>query len=120
MGANAAGNTLYASYNRPEYYILEQTVVVEDETRVRVRISITPYITLDRVRLRLGHHKWYWSDATTIWQTFFATSQNSWVRVSAFKASGDITSMSRADGFVEIPPQTDIVEKGEIVVVKLF
>jgi molybdopterin biosynthesis enzyme len=40
--------------------------------------------------------------------------------VSAFKASGDITSMSRADGFVEIPPQTDIVEKGEIVVVKLF
>ena len=81
MGANAAGNTLYASYNRPEYYILEQTVVVEDETRVRVRISITPYITLDRVRLRLGHHKWYWSDATTIGQTFFATSQNTWVRV---------------------------------------
>jgi molybdenum cofactor synthesis domain-containing protein len=38
----------------------------------------------------------------------------------AFKASGDITSMSQADGYIEIPAQTDIVEKGEIVDVKLF
>jgi molybdopterin molybdotransferase len=38
----------------------------------------------------------------------------------AFKASGDITSMSQADGYIEIPAQTDIVEKGEIVEVKLF
>ena len=37
-----------------------------------------------------------------------------------FKASGDITSMSSADGYFEIPAQTDIVEKGEIVEVKLF
>jgi molybdopterin molybdotransferase len=40
--------------------------------------------------------------------------------VPAFKASGDITSMSAADGYIEIPAQTDIVEKGEIVEVKLF
>jgi molybdopterin molybdotransferase len=38
----------------------------------------------------------------------------------AFKASGDITSMSQADGYIEIPAQTDLVEKGEIVDVKLF
>jgi len=38
----------------------------------------------------------------------------------AFKASGDITSMSQADGYIEIPAQTDIAEKGEIVDVKLF
>ena len=31
----------------------------------------------------------------------------------AFKASGDITSMSQADGYIEIPAQTDIVEAGE-------
>jgi len=42
------------------------------------------------------------------------------VAVPAFKASGDITSMSRADGYIEIPAQTDIVEKGETVEVKLF
>ena len=40
--------------------------------------------------------------------------------VGAFKASGDITSMSQADGYIEIPAQTDIIEKGEPVEVKLF
>jgi molybdopterin molybdotransferase len=38
----------------------------------------------------------------------------------AFKASGDITSMSQADGYIEIPAHTDILEKGEMVEVKLF
>ena len=38
----------------------------------------------------------------------------------AFKASGDITSMSQADGYIEIPAQVDVVEKGELVDVTLF
>jgi len=38
----------------------------------------------------------------------------------AFKASGDITSMANADGYIEIPAQTDVVEAGTIVTVKLF
>jgi len=38
----------------------------------------------------------------------------------AFKASGDITSMSHADGYIEISPQIDIVEKGQLVEVRLF
>jgi len=38
----------------------------------------------------------------------------------AFKASGDITSMAHADGYIEIPAQVDIVEAGELVDVKLF
>ncbi len=38
----------------------------------------------------------------------------------AFKASGDITSMSRADGYIEIPAEVDIVEAGTLVDVKLF
>jgi molybdopterin biosynthesis enzyme len=38
----------------------------------------------------------------------------------AFKASGDITSMSQADGYIEIPAHVDVVEKGEPVDVKLF
>jgi molybdopterin biosynthesis enzyme len=40
--------------------------------------------------------------------------------VPAFKASGDITSMSQADGYIESPAQVDIVEAGELVDVKLF
>jgi len=38
----------------------------------------------------------------------------------AFKASGDITSMANADGYIEIPAQTDVVEAGTMVTVKLF
>ena len=38
----------------------------------------------------------------------------------AFKASGDITSMAAADGYIDIPAQTDVVEAGEIVDVRLF
>jgi molybdopterin molybdotransferase len=38
----------------------------------------------------------------------------------AFKASGDITSMSQADGYIEIPANVDVAEKGELVDVKLF
>jgi molybdopterin molybdotransferase len=40
--------------------------------------------------------------------------------VPAFKASGDITSMAHADGYIEIPAQVDIVEADELVDVKLF
>jgi molybdenum cofactor synthesis domain-containing protein len=38
----------------------------------------------------------------------------------AFKASGDITSMAHADGYIEIPANVDIVEAGQLVEVKLF
>jgi molybdenum cofactor synthesis domain-containing protein len=40
--------------------------------------------------------------------------------VPAFKASGDITSMSRADGYIEIPADVNVVEEGTVVEVKLF
>lgn len=40
--------------------------------------------------------------------------------VPAFKASGDITSMSRADGYIDIPDRTEVVEQGQVVEVTLF
>jgi molybdenum cofactor synthesis domain-containing protein len=40
--------------------------------------------------------------------------------IPAYKASGDITSMSQADGYFEIAAATDIVEQGEFVEVTLF
>ena len=42
------------------------------------------------------------------------------VAVPAFKASGDITSMSQADGYFEIAADTDVVEQGELVEVTLW
>jgi molybdenum cofactor synthesis domain-containing protein len=38
----------------------------------------------------------------------------------AFKASGDITSMSQADGYIEIEAGTSVVEAGTVVDVKFF
>jgi molybdenum cofactor synthesis domain-containing protein len=40
--------------------------------------------------------------------------------VPAFKASGDITSMSRADGYIEVPAHVNAVEAGTPVEVTLF
>ena len=58
--------------------------------------------------------------STTGRHQFYTVRVDAGRAVPAFKASGDITSMSLADGYIEIPPQTDIVEKGETVAVKLF
>jgi len=38
----------------------------------------------------------------------------------AFKGSGDITSLSQADGYIEIAPDQSVVEEGAIVEVTLF
>jgi len=40
--------------------------------------------------------------------------------IPAYKASGDITSMSQADGYFEIAAETDAVEQGTLVEVTLF
>jgi molybdenum cofactor synthesis domain-containing protein len=58
--------------------------------------------------------------STTGRHQFYTVRLIDGVAQPAFKASGDITSMSLADGYIEIPAQTDIVEKGEIVEIKLF
>lgn len=56
----------------------------------------------------LGRHQFY-----TVW------IENG-TAVPAFKASGDITSMSRADGYIEIPADVGGVEAGTSVIVVLF
>jgi len=39
---------------------------------------------------------------------------------TAFKGSGDITSLSQADGYIEIPADQSVVEEGAVVEVTLF
>lgn len=58
--------------------------------------------------------------STTGRHQFFTVRLVDGQAVPAFKASGDISSMSQADGYIEIPAQTELVEKGELVEVKLF
>jgi molybdopterin biosynthesis enzyme len=40
--------------------------------------------------------------------------------IPAFKASGDITSMSQADGYIEVPIGVSSLEQNSIVEVNLF
>jgi molybdenum cofactor synthesis domain-containing protein len=58
--------------------------------------------------------------STTGRHQFYTVRLADGAAVPAFKGSGDITSMANADGYLEIPAQTDIVEAGELVDVKLF
>jgi molybdenum cofactor synthesis domain-containing protein len=58
--------------------------------------------------------------STTGRYQFYTVRIENGAAIPAFKASGDITSMALADGYIEIPAQTDIVEAGEVVEVKLF
>jgi molybdopterin molybdotransferase len=51
---------------------------------------------------------------------FYSVRVENGIAVPAFKASGDITSMSQADGYIEIPADVEIVEPGTLVEVKLF
>jgi molybdopterin molybdotransferase len=58
--------------------------------------------------------------STTGRHQFYTVRIENGAAVPAFKASGDITSMSQADGYVEIPAHVDIIEAGEMVDVRLF
>jgi len=58
--------------------------------------------------------------STTGRHQFFTVRVVDGLAEPAFKASGDITSMAHADGYIEIPAQTDVVEAGTTVTVKLF
>jgi molybdopterin molybdotransferase len=51
---------------------------------------------------------------------FYTVRMADEVAVPAFKGSGDITSLSRADGYIEIPADQSVVEEGTVVDVTLF
>jgi molybdenum cofactor synthesis domain-containing protein len=80
------------------------------------RMAHLPAWTPRIARLPLGQRV----VSTTGRHQFYTVRIVDGVAMPAFKASGDITSMSQADGYIEIPAQTDVAEKGEVVEVTLF
>jgi molybdenum cofactor synthesis domain-containing protein len=58
--------------------------------------------------------------STTGRHQFFTVAIRNGLALEAFKESGAITSMSMADGYIEIPSNVDLLEKGEMVDVVLF
>jgi len=51
---------------------------------------------------------------------FYSVRIENGLAIPAFKASGDITSMSQADGYIEIPADVEVVDAGATVEVTLF
>jgi molybdenum cofactor synthesis domain-containing protein len=51
---------------------------------------------------------------------FYTVRLKEGVAFPAFKGSGDITSLSQADGYIEIPADQSVVEEGMSVTVTLF
>lgn len=51
---------------------------------------------------------------------FYTVQVRQGVAYPAFKGSGDITSLSKADGYIEIPASESTVEEGAVVDVNLF
>jgi len=80
------------------------------------RLARLPPLSLRTVTLPLAQRV----VSTTGRHQFYTVRVVDGQAVPAFKASGDITSMSQADGYIEIPAQTDIVERGQAVDVRLF
>ncbi len=80
------------------------------------RMARLPEAVERTIRLPLGQRV----VSTTGRHQFYTVRVVDGTAMPAFKASGDITSMSQADGYIEIPAQTDIVEKGQVVEVILF
>ena len=77
--------------------------------RLGPRISRTMTLPLARrIASAAGRHQ------------FYTIRIEDGLAMPAFKASGDITSMSRADGYIEIPANVDAVEAGTPVEVTLF
>jgi molybdopterin molybdotransferase len=82
---------------------LRQLARVADPARPSVQIPLAA-----RVVSASGRHQ------------FFTVRIENGMAQPAFKASGDITSMSQADGYIEIDAATNVVEAGTVVDVKFF
>ncbi|HET9192726.1 MAG TPA: gephyrin-like molybdotransferase Glp [Vicinamibacterales bacterium] len=80
------------------------------------RIARLPPQPVRSVRMPLGARITSVADRHQFYSVRIADGQ----AMPAFKASGDITSMSQADGYIEVPIGVGAVDKGEMVDVTLF
>ena len=80
------------------------------------RIARLPPHAVRTVTLPLAHRVVSTKDR----HQFYTVRVADGTAIPAYKASGDITSMSQADGYFEIAADTDVVEQGQLVEVTLF
>jgi molybdenum cofactor synthesis domain-containing protein len=80
------------------------------------RIARLPAALVRRVQAPLGQRV----SSTADRHQFYSVRMVDGVAMPAFKASGDITSMSQADGYIEIPIGVAALERDALVEVTLF
>jgi len=51
---------------------------------------------------------------------FYTVKIENGIAMPAFKGSGEITSLSQADGYIQIPADQSVLEEGSVVDVTLF
>jgi molybdopterin biosynthesis enzyme len=79
-------------------------------------VARLPTLIEKTVRVRLGRR--IVSQAGRL--QFYTVRLEGGVAIPAFKGSGEITSLSHADGYIQIPPDQAEVEEGSFVDVTLF
>jgi molybdopterin molybdotransferase len=79
-------------------------------------VARLPELIEKTVRLRLGRR--IESPAGRL--QFYTVRVENGVALPAFKGSGEITSLSKADGYIRIPPDQAVIEEGSLVDVTLF
>jgi hypothetical protein len=82
MGVNAIGGWMYATYSRPNEYLLEQQIVLRDDNTATIQYFFTPYQPVNSVELRLGHFKWWWNDASADGSVFEGSNNSLWTRIT--------------------------------------
>jgi len=80
------------------------------------KVARLPELIERTVRLRLGRR--IESQAGRL--QFYTVRVENGVAIPAFKGSGEITSLSKADGYIQIPPDQAVIEEGSFVDVTLF
>ncbi len=107
------GNLIFGMPGYPTSCMINAYVFVVPAIRKMARLPQQTHTVVKarmakRIVSSLGRHQ------------FYTVKVEEGIAYPAFKESGTITSMSHADGYIEIPYNVDLVEKGQEVEVILF
>lgn len=111
--AHVNGAPFFGMPGNPTSCLSNAYILLVPFLRATARLPIYPARTLHvplgrRIVSQAGRHQ------------FYTVRVTDGVAYPAFKASGDITSLSQADGYIEIPATTSVVEEDTVVTVTLF
>jgi molybdenum cofactor synthesis domain-containing protein len=111
--AHVSGTPFFGMPGNPTSCLSNAYILLVPFLRATARLR--PY-TPRTIRVRLGQRIMSASGR----HQFYTVRVHDGVAYPAFKGSGDITSLSQADGYIEIPADQSGVEEGAIVDVTLF